>query len=309
MFTDNLPVVISDEVKTALSEKRAVIALESTIIAHGMPYPQNLESALQLQNVARERNVTPAICAVIGGELKVGLNDVDIEILAKSERVLKLSRRDLGFAVHQKAHGATTVSTTMMLAAAAGIRIFATGGIGGVHRGFEKSFDVSADLLEFTRSPVAVISAGAKVILDLSATLEYLETLGVPVIGYQCDEFPAFFYNHSGLPLHWRMDAVATLADYLEVHWATINAAGVLIANPIPAEFELPFEMVESALDKALRKADELRIQGKYLTPFLLKEINELTSGQSLKSNMELVKNNVVLACDIAKCLSVKATD
>jgi pseudouridine-5'-phosphate glycosidase len=293
----------SRRVAEALRQNRPVVALESTIVAHGMPYPQNLETARAVEAAVRERGAEPATIAVWGGVPRIGLEDAELEALANTPGVWKLSRRDLPFAVAQKLNGATTVASTMILAAKAGIRVFATGGIGGVHRGAERTFDISADLTELARTPVAVVSAGAKAILDLGLTLEYLETQGVPVIGYRTDEFPAFYTPRSGHRLELRADSPQELAAVLRAKWDLGLEGGVLIANPIPEADALPADEMETAIAAAVREAEASGIEGKALTPFLLSKIKQLTAGRSLEANIRLVLHNAALAAEVAKAL------
>ncbi|MBI9104638.1 MAG: pseudouridine-5'-phosphate glycosidase [Spirochaetales bacterium] len=290
----------SEEAKAALEADKPVVALESTIISHGMPYPQNLETAQNVENIIREEGATPATMAIIGGRIKVGLSPEDLEFMANTEGILKASRRDFPSAVAMKQNAATTVATTMICARLAGIRVFATGGIGGVHRGAEKTFDISADLQELAGTNVAVISAGAKSILDLSLTLEYLETMGVPIYGYGTDEFPAFFTRHSGLPVTCQMNTPEEIASALRVKWGLGLSGGVLIANPVPEEFSMDKNVIDEAIDKAVKEAEEKGIIGKHLTPYLLTAIKRLTEGKSLASNIELVYNNARTAAKIA---------
>ena len=298
------PLDIAPEVAEALDAGRAVVALESTIIAHGMPFPQNVETARALQDIIRAEGAVPATIAVMGGNYKVGLNDQDLHALATAETVRKLSRRDLPLALTSGEIGATTVASTMIIAAAAGIRLFATGGIGGVHRGAEYTFDVSADLTELRQTSVAVVSAGAKAILDLPKTLEMLETFGVPVLGVGTDEFPAFYSRTSGLGVDARMDHPEEIAAFLKAKWSAGLAGGVLIANPVPEDDALDAAEIESTIASAIAEAEAAGIGGKQLTPFLLRRITELTAGQSLVSNVALVKNNARLAARIAVALA-----
>ncbi len=291
----------SEEVREALDSGRAIVALESTIIAHGMPWPQNAETALALEALVRERGAVPATVALFDGQLKVGLQIAEIEQLARhGSKAVKCSLRDLAVVLQRRQLGATTVAATLFAADAAGIRFFATGGIGGVHRGAERSMDVSADLPQLARSRVALVSAGAKAILDLARTLEYLETLGVPVIGYGTDEFPAFYTRSSGLPLEYRYDALRDLAKALERQWALPLPQGIFIANPIPKEYEPQAAPLQAAVDQALEEASAKRLSGKELTPFLLERIRQLTGGLSLSANVKLVENNVSLAAQLA---------
>lgn len=298
------PLDLAPEVAKALDTGRAVVALESTIIAHGMPYPQNVETARTLQEIIRAEGAVPATIAVMGGKYKVGLNHEELHALATAESVRKLSRRDVPLALTSGEIGATTVASTMIIAAAAGIRLFATGGIGGVHRGAEYTFDVSADLTELRQTSVAVVSAGAKAILDLPKTLEMLETFGVPVLGVGTDEFPAFYSRTSGLGVDARMDAPEEIAAFLKAKWSAGLEGGVLIANPVPESDALDAGAIESTIASAIAEAEAAGIGGKRLTPFLLRRITELTAGQSLVSNVALVKNNARLAARIAVALA-----
>ena len=294
---------IHEEVAEALSSKRPVVALESTIIAHGMPYPQNVETALQVEKVIRENGAIPATIACINGKIQVGLSSSQLEELATSKNVLKLSRRDLPIAISQKRIGATTVAATMIGAEMAGIKIFATGGIGGVHRGVELTGDVSADLQELGMTSVAVVSAGAKAILDIPRTLEYLETMGVPVLGFQSDFFGAFYSRSSGIPVEMRMDTPQEIADFLNAKWNLGLKGGVLISNPIPEEYEIPSSEIEPVILEAVAEANALDINGKRLTPFLLGKIKDVTAGRSLETNIQLVLNNARVAAQIASSL------
>lgn len=286
---------------------RPLLALESTVIAHGLPYPQNLETARALERVAREHGAEPRTIAIIGGEIKIGLRDEELKYLAQAKNVLKLSRRDIAVAIAQKRDGATTVSATMYLAHRAGIHVFATGGIGGVHRaiGSAQSWDVSADLLELAQTPVAVVCAGAKAILDIPATLEFLETHGVPVIGYQTDDFPAFYSRSSGVRAQTCVDSAEEAARVIKTHWDLGFTSGVLIGVPIPREYETPRQVIEPFIEHALREAEEQKIVGSAVTPFLLKRIAELTQGKSVDTNVALLKNNVAVAAEIAKALDI----
>jgi len=292
---------VAGEVAVALRDGRAVVALESTIVAHGMPWPHNAETALAVEADVRAGGAVPATIAIVDGRLKAGLSREEIERIARGGRdVAKVSRRDMPLAVARGGLGATTVAATMIVAALAGIRVFATGGIGGVHRGAQTSFDVSADLAELARAPVAVVCAGAKAILDLRLTLEYLETQGVPVIGYRTDRLPAFWSRDSGLALDARADSPEEIARIMKAKWRIDPSGGLVIANPIPAEFDLPRETIEHAIEAALREARERNIGGKALTPFLLERVNALTGGDSLASNVALVRNNARLAAGMA---------
>ena len=297
---------ISPEVKNALDEGRPVVALESTIISHGMPYPRNVETALLVEQTIRDCGATPATIAVIGGRLKAGLSRDEIEYLGKTGRgVAKASRRDLPALVARGADGATTVTTTMIIAHMAGIKIFATGGIGGVHRGAEVTMDISADLEELAQTPVMVVCAGAKSILDLGLTLEYLETHGVPVIGYGTDELPAFYTRRSGFGVDYRVDSPAELAAMFRAQRDLGYKGGMLVTNPIPEEYSMDKAVIDKAIDEALAQAKVQGIHGKETTPFLLAKVVELTGGDSLDSNIQLVLNNARVAaktaCELAK--------
>ena len=292
---------ISPEVAEALDNGKPVVALESTIISHGMPYPGNVKTALLVEQTIRENGAVPATIAIIGGRLKAGLSEAEIEYLGKSGRnIAKASRRDLAALVARKADGATTVTTTMMIAHMAGIGIFATGGIGGVHRGAETSMDISADLEELGNTPVMVICAGAKSILDLGLTLEYLETKGVPVIGYGTNELPAFYTRHSGFGVDYRADSPAELAAMFTAQRELGLKGGMLVTNPIPEEYSMDKAVIDAAIEQALKEASEAGIKGKETTPFLLAKVVELTGGESLDSNIQLVLNNARLAAKTA---------
>ena len=280
------------------------MALESTIISHGMPYPQNVQTALRVEQTIRDNGAVPATIAIIGGRLKAGCTPEEIEYLGrKGQAVTKASRRDLPVLTARKADGATTVTTTMMIAAMAGIQVFATGGIGGVHRGAATTMDISADLEELAQTQVMVICAGAKSILDLGLTLEYLETKGVPVIGYQTDELPAFYTRHSGFGVDYRIDSPEELAAAFHVKRELGLKGGMLVTNPIPEEYSMPADIINAAIEEALRQAEEQGIHGKQTTPFLLAKVKELTGGDSLSANIELVLNNARLAARTAAAL------
>ena len=292
---------IAPEVAQALAEGRPVVALESTIISHGMPYPKNVETALLVEQTIRENGAVPATIAVIGGRLKAGLSRDEIEYLGKAGRsVAKASRRDLPALVARGADGATTVATTMIIASLAGISIFATGGIGGVHRGAEKTMDISADLEELAQTPVMVVCAGAKSILDLGLTLEYLETKGVPVIGYGTQELPAFYTRRSGFGVDYRADSPAELAAMFRAQRELCYPGGMLVTNPIPEEYAMDKDVIDAAIARALKEADAAGVKGKEVTPFLLAKVVELTGGDSLDSNIQLVLNNAALAAQTA---------
>ena len=293
---------IQPEVAQAIAERRPVVALESTIISHGMPYPYNVETALRVEAEVRAHGAVPATIAIIDGRLKAGLDAAAIERLGRDgPAVPKVSRRDIAFIVAARCSGATTVAATMLIAAQAGIRIFATGGIGGVHRGGAQSMDVSADLQELARTSVAVVCAGAKSILDLRLTLEYLETHGVPVVGYRTNRLPAFFTVDSAFAVDYRLDSAAEIACALHTKWALGMRGGVVVANPVPAQFAMPGDVVDAAIEQALKEADEQGVGGKHATPFLLARVNALTGGDSLLTNIELVLHNARLASAIAQ--------
>lgn len=293
--------LIAPEVQRALEKGQPVVALESTIIAHGMPFPKNRDTALMVEAAIRAEGAVPATIAILDGHLRVGLNEAELtELGKKGEKVAKVSRRDIPFLLARKQNGATTVASTMIIAAMAGIRIFATGGIGGVHRGATKTLDISADLQELAQTSVAVVSAGAKSILDLGLTLEYLETHGVPVIGFQTDHFPAFYTRTSELSVDYRVDHPTEIAEVLHYKWQMGLKGGALIANPIPTQYSLPPKAIEAQIEAALSEAHELKIVGKALTPFLLAKIESLTGGISLAANIELVLNNARLGAQIA---------
>jgi pseudouridine-5'-phosphate glycosidase len=300
---------IHPDVETALRQNSPVVALESTIITHGMPFPQNVETARQVEAIVRENGAMPATIAVIGGRIKIGLQARELEWLGTAKDVLKLSRADLAFAVSARRHGATTVAATMICAHLAGIRIFATGGIGGVHRGVEHSMDISADLDELARTPVAVVCAGAKAVLDLPRTLEYLETRGVPVIGYHTDRFPAFWSATSELPVPIRLDTPDAIADLIRTKEALALTGGLLVANPVPSPDEIPSAEMARFIENAVEEADRRGIIGKAVTPFLLSYLLEKTGGRSLATNIALVKNNAALAARIAVSLAHGAAD
>ena len=292
--------MVAAEVRDALAEGRAVVALESTIVTHGMPPPQNHETARAVEELVRSEGAVPATIALIHGRIRVGLEPAELERLACADGAAKASRRDFAALVATKATAGTTVSATMIVAAAAGIPIFATGGIGGVHRGADQTFDVSADLVELSRTPVAVVCAGAKSILDLAKTLEVLETFGVPVLGYRTDDFPAFFARASGHKVDHRFESPSQLAEVIAMQRRLRLNASILITNPIPEADALPANEIEARIDEACREAERAGISGKELTPFLLQRINDLTGGRSLAANIALIKNNAALAAQIA---------
>ena len=292
---------VTDEVADALATGTPVVALESTIISHGMPYPQNVEMAVEVEGIIREHGAVPATIAVLDGRPKIGLSAEDLELLASHGDVAKVSVRDLPFVVARGTHGATTVAATMRLAALAGIRTFVTGGLGGVHRGAQQSFDISADLTELGATDVAVVCAGVKSILDIGLTLESLETLGVPVLGYGTDEFPSFFSRSSGHAAPMRVDSAAEVAATMAAKWDLGIDGGLVIANPIPVEDEIPAAEIGAIIDQALADMDALGIHGKDATPYLLGRIVEITSGASLTANIALVRNNARLGAAIAR--------
>lgn len=292
---------ISPEVQQALADGKPVVALESTIISHGMPYPKNVETAMLVEKTIRENGAVPATIAIIGGRLKAGLSPEEIEYLGKSGRkVAKVSRRDLAAIVARGADGATTVTTTMIIAHMAGIKVFATGGIGGVHRGAETTMDISADLEELASTPVMVVCAGAKSILDLGLTLEYLETKGVPVIGYGTDELPAFYTRSSGFGVDYRVDTPAQLAAMFKAQQELGMKGGMLVTNPIPEQYAMDKAVIDAAIEQAVAESKEQGIHGKETTPFLLTRVVELTGGDSLESNIQLVLNNAIVASKTA---------
>ncbi|MEL6718446.1 MAG: pseudouridine-5'-phosphate glycosidase [Bacteroidota bacterium] len=296
-----IPLSLSKEVLQAKSESKPIVALESTIISHGMPYPKNVETAMKVEATVRDNGAIPATIALMNGQIKVGLSHAEIEELGQAGlSATKVSRRDIPFVLQQKKYGATTVAATMIVADWADIRIFATGGIGGVHRNAAVSMDISADLQELANTNVAVVSAGVKSILDLPLTLEYLETFGVPVIGYQTMEFPAFYTRESGLEVDYRMNSASEIAAVLNQKWQLNLNGGVLIANPVPEAHACSKVYIDSIIEKALLEADEQGIKGKKVTPFLLARIEQLTKGESLVSNIELVLNNAKVAAEIA---------
>lgn len=292
---------INEEVQKALEEGKPVVALESTIISHGMPYPENVEMAKKVENIIRENGAVPATIGIIKGRLKAGLTADELEYMAKTPGVIKASRRDLPFIVAKQLDGATTVASTMIIAEMAGIKVFVTGGIGGVHRDAEVTMDISADLQELANTNVAVICAGAKSILDIGLTLEYLETHGVPVVGFQTEEFPAFYTRKSGFGVDYKVDSPKEMANALKAKWDMGLKGGVVVANPIPVEHELDYDLITEAIEKALVEAKENGIKGKESTPFLLSKVKAITAGKSLTANLELVYNNARVGAQIAK--------
>jgi pseudouridine-5'-phosphate glycosidase len=288
------------DVENALKNNLPIVALESTIISHGMPYPKNIETALMVEETVRSNNAVPATIAIIKGRLKIGLTEKEIEFLATNDEVKKISRRDLAVAVSQKLSGSTTVASTMIIANLANIAVFATGGIGGVHRGAETTLDISADLDELSRTNVCVVCAGVKSILNIGLTLEYLETKGVPIIGYKTSEMPAFYSTKSGFNVDYRIDAADDIADILKTKWGLSINGGVLVTNPIPVADELELSVMNEAINQAIIEAENEKITGKKITPYLLSKVNEITKGKSLNANIKLIKNNANLAAKIA---------
>jgi pseudouridine-5'-phosphate glycosidase len=297
--------VVSKEIKDAIENNKPVVALESTIISHGMPYPKNVETALKVEEIIRENGAIPATIAIINGKLSVGISPEQIDYLGKNGlAVAKSSRRDLPILVARGEDGATTVATTMIIANLAGIKLFATGGVGGVHRGGETTMDISADLEELSNTNVSVVCAGAKSILDLGLTLEYLETKGVPVIGYKTEEFPAFYTRESGFKVNYKMDSPLEIAKALKVKDELRLKGAVLIANPIPEEYSMDKTEIDKVIEDAVEEANSLGVKGKDITPFLLDKIQKITEGRSLESNIQLVYNNAKLGAQIARELS-----
>lgn len=294
----------SPEVKKAMKAGKPIVALESTIISHGMPYPDNLKTAKAIEDIIRKEGATPATMAIINGRIKIGLTEKELLMLAKEKDVIKASRRDIPYIVSTGKHGATTVSATMILAALAKISIFVTGGIGGVHRGAEETMDISADLTELAQTNVAVICAGAKSVLDLPRTLEFLETQGVPVIGYKTDELPAFYTRESGLKVDYNISTTDEIAKLIHTKWELGLKGGLVIANPIPEEDALEAKFIHNVIKKALDEARKNGIQGKEVTPFLLSKLKHLTDGKSLVANIALVKNNAHVGAKIAVSLA-----
>jgi len=291
---------ISEEIQNSIKGNGPVVALESTIISHGMPFPQNLETALEVESIIRKEGAIPATIAVVEGRIKIGLSNLELEQFAQGTKTVKVSSRDLPLAISQKQDGGTTVAATMICARMAGISIFVTGGIGGVHRGSEKTMDISGDLMELARTNVAVVCAGIKSILDIPRTLEYLETQGVPVIGYRTDEFPAFYTTTSGYSVQSRINTAEEIARCMKVKWELGLEGGMVIANPVLREDAMDEEVIEEAITKSLKEASEKGIDGKAVTPFLLERISQLTDGESLKTNIALVCNNALVGAKIA---------
>ena len=291
---------IAPEVKSAVEAGKPVVALESTILSHGMPYPENLTFAAEVERIIRAGGAIPATMAIIDGRMKVGLSAGELELMCKGENVAKVSRRDLPILLATGGTGATTVASTMILASLAGIPVFATGGIGGVHRGATTTMDISADLQELAHTPVAVVCAGAKMILDIGLTLEYLETMGVPVLGYNTDQFPAFYCRKSGFGVDYTAKSAAEIAKIARTKWDLGLAGGMLIGNPVPEEYALDFDEMSAVIDKALAAAKEDGVRGKNITPYLLAHIVEYTGGKSLATNIQLAYNNARLAAKVA---------
>ena len=298
--------IYSEEVCAATLSGKPVVALESTIISHGMPYPQNVQTAREVEQLIRDRGAVPATIAVMNGKIHIGLSDAELELLGQSGDALKVSRRDLPYVLTTKKLGATTVAATMICAQLAGIQVFVTGGIGGVHRGAETSFDISADLQELARTSVAVVCAGAKSILDIGLTLEYLETYGVPVVSVGQSAFPAFFTRDSGFRADFQLDTAEAQAEFVHAKWELGLTGGIVIANPVPESDAMPKEYIDQITLQALAEADAQGIQGKAITPFLLSRIKELTGGQSLATNIALVKNNAIVGAELALALHKK---
>ena len=291
---------ISKEVQDALDEGKPVVALETTILSHGMPYPDNVDFAHSIESIIRGKGVVPASIAIMNGKLKIGLNEEELITMCKGENVAKASRRDVAVYLATGQTAATTVATTMLIAGLAGIKVFATGGTGGVHRGAEKTMDISADLQELANTNVCVVSAGCKSILDIGLTLEYLETFGVPVIGYKTSEFPAFFSATSGYKVDYAAKDAKEVASILKTKWDLGLKGGMLLANPIPEQYSMDHKVIDEAINKAINMANEKGIKGKATTPFLLATIKDLTEGKSFASNLQLAYNNAAVACDVA---------
>ena len=294
---------ITPEISEALENNQAVVALESTIISHGMPYPQNVTTARKVEKIIRENGAIPATIAIINGRIKIGLEEEALDFLGKSTTILKVSRRDFPYVISRKLHGATTVASTMIAASLAGIKVFVTGGIGGVHKGWQQNLDISADLTELANTNVAVVSAGVKSILDIGATLEYLETQGVPVLGFQTEEFPAFYSQKSGFSVDYPINSYQEAARFIKTKWDLKLDGGIVIGNPIPKQYEMEQSFIQKAISDALQEAETKQIKGKEITPFLLGYIKEITNGESLKSNIQLVYNNAKVGANIAVCL------
>lgn len=291
---------VKDEVSQALEQKKPVVALESTIISHGMPYPENIIVAKNVENIIRSKGAIPATIAIINGKMKVGLTEEELEFMGSSKDILKASRMDLPVIIAKGLNAATTVAATMIISNLAGIRVFVTGGIGGVHRKAQQTFDISADLQELAKTNVAVVCAGPKAILDLELTKEYLETFGVPLIGYQTDEIPSFYSRRSGIKVPYRIDSAKEAGLIMKAKWDLGLQGGILIANPIPEKYSMDKETINKIVDQAINEAEDKGIKGKELTPFLLSKIKELTKGESLEANIELILNNAIVGAEIA---------
>ena len=300
-MTDDDRMDYSEEVRDGLTDGKPLVALESTIMTHGMPFPENLETALSVESIIREESVVPATIAILKGRIKIGLEQEELKELAEDSEAIKVSRRDLASALVRQQNGGTTVSGTMICAHKAGIRVFVTGGIGGVHRDFEQTLDVSADLEELSRTPVAVVCAGVKSILDIPRTLEYLETKGVPVIGFGCDEFPAFYTPFSGIKAPLRMNLPEETARFMKTHWDLGLEGGLLIANPLFEEKALDPDLLQQVVEESLKSAEDQKISGKDITPFVLEEIVQKTGGASLEANIALIQNNARVGAGIAR--------
>lgn len=291
---------VKDEVSQALEQKKPVVALESTIISHGMPYPENIIVAKNVENIIRSKGAIPATIAIINGKMKVGLTEEELEFMGSSKDILKASRMDLPVIIAKGLNAATTVAATMIISNLAGIRVFVTGGIGGVHRKAQQTFDISADLQELAKTNVAVVCAGPKAILDLELTKEYLETFGVPLIGYQTDEIPSFYSRRSGIKVPYRIDSAKEAGLIMKAKWDLGLQGGILITNPIPEKYSMDKETINKIVDQAINEAEDKGIKGKELTPFLLSKIKELTKGESLEANIELILNNAIVGAEIA---------
>lgn len=290
----------SKEVKFAIDNKKPIVSLESTIISHGMPYPENVKTAREVENIIREQGVTPATIGIINGRIKIGLEDDELEVFGNSKDVYKVSRKDIPYIISNKKNGATTVAGTMICSYMAGIKVFVTGGLGGIHREVEKTWDISADLYELMQTDVAVVCAGVKSILDIAKTLECLESFGVPVIGYKTDEFPAFYTQKSNYKTDYKLDTPKEIADFIFTKYDLNLKGGIIVANPIPSEYSMDEELINSAINEALEKCKKLNVSGKDITPFLLGKIKNITEGKSLEANIALIKNNADLGAKIA---------
>ncbi len=299
----NKYVDISEEIQKALDENKPIVALESTIISHGMSYPENIISAKKSEEIIREEGAIPATIAIIKGRIKVGVTEEELNYLGENKNIRKASRRDMALILAKETDGATTVATTMLISNLVGIKIFVTGGIGGVHRNAQTTFDISADLMELANTNVGVVCAGVKSILDIGLTLEYLETQGVPVIGYQTTDFPAFYTRKSGFKVDYKVDSYEEIAKALRIKWDLNLKGGMVIANPIPEKYEMDHDLITTAINDAIREAEKNGIRGKEITPFILAKVHSITEGKSLYSNKELVYNNAKVGANIAKAL------